>query len=261
MDFADLEIVCIGAPRAHERRSRMTALFEARGLDAAYREGCDALHIDRETLISTYDPDGARRMGLTPITVAEQACSESHFRTLGAFLDGSKSCLLVFEDNADFDDALVDFLRRFEPGALNFELIKFEERRKRRQVLPVAACGPVSIDLTPQVGAGAVAILYSRAGAAKLFGSRHGYTHCYDNHLSLFWRHGAFPLVVRPPLARRARIASTVDATDAKLGGTRRRGHERSIGSRVRRIGYRFWRMVGKYRGCLHLYKLTRSPA
>jgi GR25 family glycosyltransferase involved in LPS biosynthesis len=261
MDLARLRILCIGAPRAEDRRARMTALFAAQGLDGVIAPGCDALAMDRETLVSSHDAAAARRMGMRTLTASEQACSESHFRALGGFLDGPSPYLLVFEDNVEFGPELVDFLRRFDADALDFDLIKFEERKRRSQFLTVASCGPVALGVTPQIGSGAVALLYSRRGAERLFASRLGYTHCYDDHISLYWRHRAYPLVVRPPLARRAAVASTVDATDARLGVGRRPKLDGALSARIRRSAYRLWRMAGKYWGCLSAARLARSVA
>ena len=139
--------------------------------------------------------------GLTrgPLNVNEVACLLSHRQALASFLQSDAEYAVILEDDAEFDQRLLDVLPRLAEIPL-WDVVKLEHRFEQMNGYSVVHCQDTQIIVPSRPGLGSTGILYRRLGAQKVLQMSQKFSAAFDTQFNFAWRYRLNLLQLYPSL-------------------------------------------------------------
>ncbi len=127
-----LSVVCLSLRRTADRRARFEAEARRTGLSFEFWDAPDARDLTPAALATLADQDMAQRRFGRRLGVTEIACAEGHRQIYRRLVEGSDDAVVVFEDDVDLGDRVVDVVN----ALAGFD----EEVGQRREIYLIGGC-------------------------------------------------------------------------------------------------------------------------
>ena len=160
--------LAINLPSSIERREHIIREGESQGISIQIIEAVSGKSLTPEQK-AMYDSRKRESMYLSHLTANEQACAHSHRKALQILLDSDADYAVVFEDDATLEPTFREGIKYLTESLPGWECCKlYTEPSRLYPLCRHLTDAPIQPVFPKKLPWGAIAYMYSRAGAEKI---------------------------------------------------------------------------------------------
>lgn len=187
LDSKACRFYCISLSEQSERHQHILSLSRQWGVHIEFVPAISGQALSEQDLqASGYYWDAS--MTRWPLQANEIACLLSHRKALEAFLQSDAEYGVVFEDDAEFDQRLLNVIPQLVKIPI-WDAVKLEHRPGQVAGFAVAHWQDIQMITPSRAGLGATGLLYRRLGALKVLQMSQRFAVAFDTQFNYAWRH------------------------------------------------------------------------